>query len=318
MDGARRAVARRAVALARWVDAFFQDETYAEEEADARIRVRQSVAERSRGSAEFRTRVQGKLTLPNVSRRFSLRVEGNEDRLAEDPADDGLVDSVDEGVERPSVALEYRPARDRDTYASFRVGVRADPALYLGPRFRCRQPMGEHWLGRASLDVRWFTDDGWRPDLTLDLDRPVGPTRLFRQRVGVAWREDRRDTDGVRVKPTTSFTHALSDVSALRYAWSATHESEPRSRWTATVVTAQYRRRAFRDWLFVEIAPFVAFEREHDWRRDPGLQLVIEIVFEADALSPRPVRRPGRAEAPGPEGTADSSPSRPSDAGAGA
>lgn len=292
MDSAHRALTRRTIALARWIDAFFEDDTYAEEEADARVSVRQSVSRRSSGPIAYRTRFSGNATLPNASRRFSIRVEGNEDRVEGDPADGALVDAVDEAVERPSVALEVRPRKDRDAYASFRVGVRADPAVYLGPRFRYRRPVGGEWIGRASLDVRWFTDDGWRPKAVVDFDRPLSSANLFRQRLRVEWREDRRETEGIRYLPTSSFTHTLSDVDALRYAWSATYQTRPRDEWTSTVLSVRYRRRFARDWLFLEIAPFLAFERRLNWRRDPGLEFAVEVVFEDESVSPRPARRP--------------------------
>jgi len=48
----------------------------------------------------------------------------------------------------------------------------------------------------------------------------------------------------------------------------------------AYTLSLRYRKRAWREWFYYEIAPGISFEDEFDYKANPGIRLRVEIFME--------------------------------------
>lgn len=289
IDVARKVAGSRVASAAQWVDRFFENPEYQEEEADARISLRQSVKFSQESNAEFQTRLSGSLSLPHFSRRVKLVFEGNDEPSIDEQDEPDLRASADESIETSSVGLQYTPV-SRNDY-DFRVGAGmriSDTSLYIGPRWRFQTQWGSNWRGRFTQRLRWYSDEGWRAVTGVDVDCSVRTRNLIRQNFSTDWREGRFSQEGFRHTTATSFVQPLSDTKALRYTWSSDYLTRPDKRWVSSVLAASYRSSLLRDWILLEFRPFVSWEEDLGWEINPGILISMSIIIEDEELTPQP------------------------------
>ena len=280
-DRAQQAVAYRADALARRIDNRFDDPTI-EDEARSRLRVGGIIKFSDRDSTDFRTRFSGKLHLPSLSERISLTFSGNEEELNADEADTSdIIDEDDaDAFDDPSFGLEYLLNDDRGLHTSFSVSTRLDnPSLNFGPRIRYRRQLNEQWRGRFTQRVLWDTNEGWETHTRLNFDRAFDSGYFFRQSLRTQWWASRRDDTGIRQTVSSEFIKPLAGEAALKYRLTSEFTTQPRSSWSEHRVSVHYRQNFWRDWVYLEIAPFVAFEDKFNWHPNLGIRLRLDMIF---------------------------------------
>jgi hypothetical protein len=286
IDTVQDSASSHLASLARRVDAFFDDSEYAEEEADARVSVEQSIIVYRHLDPEYRTRVRASVVLPNLSRRLRLSFEGNEESSAgsfvSDVVED-LLESTKEALDDPSLRLQYLFLQRPDLNLRLSGGVRlSETAFYAGPRIKLRAGIGAGWDAQITQRAYWYTTDNLKAKSELRLDHLLGKRNLFRQAVRVDWDEERHALEGFRQTVTSSIAQPLKASSALRYAWSSVYRTRPDPRWTSTTLSIAYRQSVWRKWIFVEVAPFVIWEQDYDWETNPGVALSLSTVFEEE------------------------------------
>lgn len=288
-DSAMRVAGDRVASLVQWVDSFFEDPEYTEEEADARISLRQSIEYGQTTGTEYRSRVRASLTLPNLSRRMKVVLEGDDEDELEGVDRTTLRSAAGESVETSRLGVQYG-LLDRARY-NYKLtgGVRlGDTALYVGPRFRYYAELSPRLATRFAQRIRWYTRGGWRSDTDLNFSRRVGERNLFRQSFSIDWRETHYKSQGYRFTFTTAFTQPLSKEQALRYTWVSTRLTRPSQRWKSTALSVSYRRAVWREWLLMELTPFLSWHEEDDWKTDFGGTVSVSLVVEGEKITPRP------------------------------
>ncbi|MBT7700671.1 MAG: hypothetical protein HN700_10285 [Verrucomicrobia bacterium] len=293
LNGLRHGAGAGVSALARWVDSFFELAGYTEEEADARISLRQSVEASHRDDVKFRTRVSGAVSLPNLSGRIKLVLE-EMDELGSGDADvaDSIAESAEDFLDASTLGLQYTFLSEIDYDFSIKAGARiSDLSLYAGPRVRLQTKPGGLWRTRFTQRIRWYTDIGWRSDTDVDLDRRLGARNLFRQRLSSSWREDRYDTEGFLHTLSSTFTQPFGTRRALSYIWSSVWGARPTDGWRSTRLQLAYRTQLSRDWAVLQVSPYLSWQDEHGWNINPGVVVSLSFVLEDDSLTPTPTIR---------------------------
>jgi len=283
IDTAQDRTSTRLVSIAQWVDSFFDDPEYVEEEADARASVRQSVRFYRDLDPEYRTRVRASVVLPNLSRRFRLSFEGNDELYGDDSAavEDNLAESTRESVDQPSLRLQYLFLQRSDADLGLSGGVRlSDRSFYAGPRLKVSTDLGAGWESRFTQRVLWYTTNELRSKSEIRFDHLLGKRNLFRQAFRTDWDSAKHEFEGFHNTATTSITQPFGKNVAFRYAWSSLYLTRPDPRWTATTLTVGYRQSVLCDWLVLEIAPFVTWEELYDWDAGAGVVLSLNIIFD--------------------------------------
>jgi hypothetical protein len=99
---------------------------------------------------------------------------------------------------------------------------------------------------------------------------------LFRTRLDADWRDD----DDVVTHGIHFFVYQkLNSRRAMRYEWNNLLTTAPTHRLEEINFRVKYRQRIFREWLFDELAPQVAFPRDRDFHRTLGILFRIELYF---------------------------------------
>ena len=124
--------------------------------------------------------------------------------------------------------------------------------------------------------VRWYTDDGWDAQSELDLERPILDHLFFRTKPSVTWKEKE---DGFTYRWLTSVFHPLSKRAALEYQFNTYFDTEISGRLKEANVRVKYRRQIWRKWLFMEIAPQLAWYESRDFKTIAGIMVRLEIYM---------------------------------------
>jgi hypothetical protein len=282
VDVVHGAISRRVLATAEWLDSFFDDPRFVAEENRTTLKLGMDyVAERD-SRPEFTTPVSARIRLPKLQEKARLVVsgapEGNVDGQAPET---GTAASRLPGARESDVttSLDYFLRATRRVNISFRVGARfrdGEPELFVQPRYRKLWEFDPLAL-RFAQDFKWWTEFGWESTTTFDLERPVSERLFFRTTLQGAWTEQDRNTYYYSLG--FNLRQVLSPRRVMQYELVNGFQSNAGSELQETRITVRYRQRVWRDWMFLEAAPYASFRRERDFDYTPGILLRLEMFF---------------------------------------
>ena len=273
-------------AAVRRFDAFFfteAQETFEEDRNRLRLRLDTDYIEHH--GWEFSPRVKVNFHLPGLGKRARLVVN------------DAGGDEEDQGVEleddENDIALRWVARKGKKTGISIDGGVsvrggKVDPFVRLNTSFKYR--VSEQWRGQATNRLYYLARNGWRDDLRIYFNRPIGERFLFRSRSRLEYFEDKDSNPQLEQK--FSLFQNINDRSAIAYEaiWrqDTAEDSvfddeeilvEPRDKYQQVKLRIRYRRNFWRPWMFVEFWPVVGWVEERDWDTVFGARMRLEINF---------------------------------------
>ena len=288
-----------------WFDGLFS-KTSARETRKAKIKLKWTNELRAEKGAgvQLRSPFSATVHLPHMEKRLKLVImeEARKETVDTIPGDPGtpVVNSPSQPNPLRAVHTELRfYAKDTKAgYAFLAVGSRFvwTPEVFVRARFLWRLSLGDNSFLSPSVTPFWQDYLGIGVTPQLDFVRPFGhdyifqwsnSATVFEKRLGVLW--------GTEV----SLSRIFSPVHAASFAVGAngaTHPTEIEDRFGLVAnnykVSAKYRRKIYRPWLFLELVP------ETNWRRNatggreiiPAFTVRLEINSEGHrALVPIPV-----------------------------
>lgn len=275
VDDAQVEASRMLFDVAEWVDSFFDDGRFVEEENESRATLKLSAGYSRFGNFELEPRLKIRLKLPKLSSRAHLIIEAAEDSdfSSEDSPNDGFSDnhSDDDGGEFRAAVRWF--LKESDTY---NVALDAGGSwnyLYGSVRFRALQDF-DSWQGRFTNRLRWYTDDGWENRATYDLEHYFNDDFFFRSTSKFNYYEEK---DGFPHSQHFKLYQVLTAIQAISYETAIYMETEPSYKSTDLQVILKYRQRFYRDWLVLEVSPRVSFPEKYDREVNP------EIIFKLEA-----------------------------------
>jgi len=277
IDKAHAAACRAVSGAAQWLDSFFDDDTFVEEENRSQVRVSMTTEYTRFDDFTFRPRVHVRLRLPEAEERASLIFSYSDDeefRLDDDPLSPAQALRTGEDREEMNASLRWFFAESLEKNVSISTGASLN-YLYTGLRYRGYYDYGS-WQGRLVEQFRYYTDDGFENKLHYDIERQISSYWFFRTSIGVNWFEE---TNGLPHVLAFSLDQVLSEDKAIRYEWINSFETSPSYRMEDLKLRARYHQRFYRDWLILEIAPEVSFPYEHDREFNPGIVIKLEADF---------------------------------------
>lgn len=276
----RRGLATGVFETAKWIDSFFADPEYPNENVDVELEIRQFFIKSESKDIDIKTRASGRVRLPNAERSVSLTFDGNDEQESEQ-GNTSISDSVRSADDQPSLGLEYLEEKSPGYNQRVKLGYRfGEDSFYLGGRLRKAVAVGDKWLFRASQRVRWYHQFGWENRTIIDFESLLPQNRFFQQRFLVAWREDERDELGAQVNFQSAYIYPLSDTTAWRFIWSSNYHTQPQPRWVSTQLAWGYRMQLPKEWIYVEIRPFVEWEELFHWQGNLGLHLSFDLIIQ--------------------------------------
>lgn len=276
LDKAHEDASQWLIEKALWFDSFFDDENYVSEVNKSRIKVSLKAGYSEKDDFEFKPRASIRLRLPKLENKLNLIIAGSDD--SEFDADENpLADTtLHEDSERNeiTVGLQYFLREKVNTNTSVSAGLSWD-YLYAGLRYRNSRNFGE-WRSRIVNNLRYYTDDGWEDKASLEFDRLLSERFLFRTTFSADWFEQE---NGVPHSLSFSLYQLLGRKRALEYVVGGFFDTRPSYSMTDVQLRVNYRQRFYRDWLALEISPFVTFPEEDDRDANPGIVIKLEAIF---------------------------------------
>ncbi|MBP7829877.1 MAG: hypothetical protein KA248_08170 [Kiritimatiellae bacterium] len=260
--------------LSRWVDSFFGNFPVEEERLGNRVRLIPMVEFREGDTPDLKLRVHAKLRLPRFSRRLGLVLSAFRD---EDAAQYGVPGqfAADEDVQQ--AALRYVIEEEKRARLSADLGLRFDPEVdpYLRLRWRY-QLTDDPVASRVVQYLYWSPRRGWGETSRFEMESKIAPKTFARSTTAATWSERSRGVDWAQ---TFSTWHYFSLRRAAGLEWLTEGFTDPRASLEKSRLSLKYRRRVSRDWLFIQVGPFVELPRDQDFDVTPGLTFQVETVF---------------------------------------
>lgn len=266
---------------AEWIDTFFGTETYTSEVNKTYLRIQMNGFLEDGEGLDFNSRFSLRLQLPNTEKRFRLSIASSADELEKDEdathgTPDTGIESIDAVDDNLTTALEYFFLDKRRHNMKFAAGATIRNASLVGygsTRYRYQVDL-YRWTLRFVERLRWYSDNGWDARSELDVERPVFDHLFFRTTPALTWKEK---DDGFTYSWITSLYHPLNKKAALEYQFNAYFDTEISGRLTQSNLRVNYRRQIWRKWLFMEVAPQLAWYESRDFKTVAGILVRFEI-----------------------------------------
>jgi hypothetical protein len=261
---------------AQWVDSFFSDPEYEAEVATSQIRLRPELYYRREQGLKPKLKAAFKIRLPNIERHVSL-VGGSSD------FDSDFDSAVDDDISEPAIGLQFFGKEREKWNSSLSVGLKFNEfAGFIGPRARYRTDWTPRTSFRFVQKVLWQTNNEWQSRSRFDLNVAINERYFFRQMVDGRWRGENSDEEGFRTRVSSFLTRRFPNAAGLQSEATVIFHTKPDTHVNEYVVALRYRKRTWRDWFYYEIVPQVSWEKEFDYKFNPGIRLRVEIFYGAD------------------------------------
>jgi hypothetical protein len=259
---------------ATWLDAFFVDPVFEEEQNNSQLKLRFDGFAEKGESIDFRPRVSARVRLPGTQKRFNFFISGNGD----DPDLDASDPRAGEEDENSGIGLNYFVFNEVRNSLSLSGGVKrrdGSYGLFVQPRYRKLWRLGD-WDTRYTQKVAYHSKTRFETESRVDFERLIGQRSFFRSTARLEWFEYE---PGFQYSLDLLLREILDEDSVLSFEFNNFFVTRPEHELDTSVLKASYRRRFWRDWMFYEIAPQLAFPSEDDYEAKPGILLRFEAVF---------------------------------------
>jgi hypothetical protein len=282
LDWLRRNVFSSVCRSARWFDSFFGEEYFKDTEMDGSLSFAQE--RRQGGERNFapRLRIRGKL--PNISRRFDVFIDrDDENKTIVGQSDNPAMAQLNQPQqETTQLGLGYELRRTLDSLLNFRAGLRLrsgalDP--FVQSRYSHDFARSETREWRVSQTLFWRQIEGFGETTALDFSLKLGGANLLR------WENNAtlsQSTDAFRWASAVSLYHSLSEHKALQLSYSANGETGQHDPVANFGPRLSYRQQLDRKWLFGEVYGGIDHLKGNDGtprQREPYVGVKIELLF---------------------------------------
>jgi hypothetical protein len=269
------------------IDRFFSREQYLRDSTDSFIRLRPELGYNTDDDFEWDFNVAARIQLPALSDRLSLQVWTDSDDMS---ADDRYTDTLDSDS-TGGIALERDSKRPLNKW-NVRPAIGVKGGLPLDPFVQGRATryynLEGTWVVRAQGTTRYLLDDRWDLRAELDFNRPIHELWSMRVRSEVRYREAK---ERINANQFFTFFQQLSETRGLTYEFAIFASDDTEWGVRSYRLLVGYRQRVYKDWLFTEVMPELAFKDENDWDVTPGIRLRIEGFIGNRRLEKRRARR---------------------------
>jgi len=274
LDKSQRYVSESGDSLATWMDSFFGETDSDIESASSILRLAAIYDFDEVKDDELDAKIQGKLQLPALSRRFSL-VFSDEDGDVNDP-----LDEPQDGESNSQVALVYL-LKDKDRHrVDLFGGVRSGLKSRAGVRYRYQYSPTRKYYHRFTEQLAYDQDDHTITVTRLDFSYLLDSNAILRLKNRVRYGEE---TDGAEWKSQLSRQSRISDTKAITYFVVINGITDPDKLIKSYGPGIRYRQNIFRDYLFLDLVPAYGWRktsadvnREGAW----SFEIQLEMFFQ--------------------------------------
>lgn len=273
--------------LAINIDRFFAGDE-AREQNESYVRLRAGSIWRRDGDISSDSDIKVKLDLPGSKRRWKLLFESDPDEFSDletqtrsTPIDNRQFTDTEGSTGALRFVVDEKSKWKKD----FDVGVRGSTPLDTFARYQLRRnhKINEDWALYFKESIYIFHSDGWGQKTSISFERLITENYLWRNRIETKFKDEKNELQTAFVMSTL---HVLDDSRAIDYSVGVLVNNRPVSQTTAYFINTTFRKRLYKDWLFFDIRPELAFRRSYDedargvhkhgFKADPSLTIGVD------------------------------------------
>lgn len=293
-DRAHRYLGTRADDLAIYLDSFFGAPLEDLESADSNVRLTARTDYDEDEGWEVKLRARGTWHLPRLSRRLSLVFNAEEDDFRT---------SYEPDEERNIAGLQFRAYEEAQSRFDFTLGVSSGLNLRPGMRYRYKNSITDHDRFRYTGRFEYSDKRRFHTINQLDYDYAIGEASAVRLLGRIYYGEK---SEGTEWGTAAVWRYAPNLDSAYMVALGVLGKTDPdipedlegtvdpalnggslvtdRGGWVL------YRRRLYKDWLFMEFSPGYTQRKRHHYEDRHGV-FFARLDFEINLNRGREARR---------------------------
>ncbi len=285
VDWSHTGLSNKVGELAERIDLFIGGLRTCEDSSGSNFQVGGSTAVLKNGALRFDYILNAKIELPNTQDRFRLVIESRPQNDLREPLSPGTRSSTESTDVSPQVA----EASQLSTFLQFMTqekgkwdikadgGVEVDfpPDPFTRLRFQRALSFGS-WRLTGEETLFWYQSLGLGESTQINLDIHLESCMLFRAAAQVVWKERMQRFD---LSQTFSLFQELSWKEVLTYKVGVTGDTEPDLHMKDWGIGVEYRRRIYKNWLYIAIEPAVSFSSVNDFETNPSIRFTFDMTF---------------------------------------
>ena len=281
LDKPRDYLSHSFVSLSTRVDRFFADERVFQESRTSYLRFYGDLVLRKSGASNFNPQLQAKVVLPALEKRLHILLESNSDITGTEPTSSVPTQS---GAPKVNVPSDFRAAVQVLLTDSPHWNINTDAGarfhgLSLPPFVRVRASRVQtvhQWQFRFTEAAYWYEQSGMGESTLFDTDYKFNDQYLGRSRTQAIWSDHDQRFD---FEQSFFLFNPIDDSHALSYQASVYGQSQPNSHVTDYAISAIWRTRIHREWLFLDIQPGLSWPETDSFHITPTILLRVEAIF---------------------------------------
>jgi hypothetical protein len=281
LDKPRDYISERFVSLSNRVDSYFADERVFQESRTSYLRFYGDLVLRKSGASDFNPILQAKVVLPALEKRLHILLESDSDVTGEVPTTAVPTQSGTPKVNVPNdfrAAVQVQVADTPHWNISTDAGLRFH-GLTLPPFARLRVSRVQRvrqWQFRFTEAVYWYEQSGAGESTQYDADYKFNDHYLGRSRTQAIWSDHDQRFD---FEQSFVLFHPIDTNHALSYGASVYGQSQPNSHVTDYALSATWRVRIHREWLFLDVQPGLSWPESESFHSTPTILFRVEAIF---------------------------------------
>lgn len=268
IDKTHQSISHAVLFLSNRIDSFFGNKKGDDYESGTKIRLfwTGEKKEYQNYTSEFNAKIR--LVFPELQKKLKVSFK-NKDKKPKNQSTNGQ--AVSEQKSNQIVTKSQR------WNYHFDLGVKVDfpPDLYSRLRIDKSYIIGK-WNLKPNQEFFWLLKNGFGETTSLNLDRDINDSILFRLQNEVSWHDD---TDKFSSTHGPSLYYSYSPKTAISLNLKALGTNKPVIHINEYYASIHFRQLIYKNWFFYELSPIVSFPKTNEFKKILGFSIKFEAVF---------------------------------------
>lgn len=256
-----------------FMGAFFDDEVIEDESSGSNGRLYFTTRRVADQGVDYKVGLNLSLVLPKTRDRFKLLVETDDNEDGEQETD--LLNTTDNVTYTTAIRVELNNGERWKNSLDNGVRWEGKPVYFTRLRNR-RTDYFYNWRNRFLHSIYWRTDIAWGTKISTNLLHPITDTSHFSTGFNADYIVD---NDYADLDADVAVFHQINRKSAMLYQLAIFGDTDRLTQVNNYVFSVSYRRKIYRQFVFAEIVPEVAWPREENFEATPALNFRLEMIF---------------------------------------
>lgn len=229
---------------------------------------------RSGDYSEFDFRFKIRVKLPALEERVELVLSDQEDDVNDQDVKAARTRELGNNRDQAVVALQFK--RKETDRISYRVGFGRGSQLYTRARYSDKKEFS------ADSSLRYFAETNYYSRDRLGFEFNAEYAHVFTEKVAYEFSNRFRYRDQLNDwfwRHQMQVIYMGKDDTSYLFTAMIDGLSSPTYRKEQMLLSMRYKRKILREWLYLEVEPFVLYLRSEDFRASVGIAIRAEVHF---------------------------------------